>query len=146
MSDRRCSTWFQDFCLAYLARDSTQYAASPSRNPRCGRFWLPANCCALKPAWLFRLSLRKLKTDWLTSSCGPFMRESSTLYCPLYSRHRFDGILLTICLSHDSRTLWMKSANPMPRLCIFRHLEVNFLAKCVAGRYSSSWFRRLTSR
>ncbi len=92
--------------LRTLHAISTQYASSPARGTALRSILAAAELLRAKACVVISPESTQIQTDWLTSLLRPIYTEEFDLLLPTYSRHRFDGILLTNLLYPMTRALY----------------------------------------
>jgi|SRR5450432_760997 len=85
---------------------STQYAGSPARGTALRSILAAAELLGAKACMVVSPESTQIQTDWLTKLLGPVYAREFDLVLPTYSRHRFDGILLTNLLYPMTRALY----------------------------------------
>jgi len=85
---------------------STQYASSPTRGDALRSILAAGELLRAKACVIVSPESTQIKTDWLTKLLRPVYAEEVDLVLPTYSRHKFDGILLTNLLYPMTRALY----------------------------------------
>ena len=85
---------------------STQYANSPARGTALRTIMASAELLRAKACAVISPESAQITTDWLATLLRPVYTEEFDLVLPTYSRHRFDGILLTNLLYPMARALY----------------------------------------
>jgi hypothetical protein len=85
---------------------STQYASSPARGTALRSILAAAELLRARACMVVSPESTEIKTEWLTTLVRPVYAEEFDLVLPTYSRHRFDGILLTNLLYPMTRALY----------------------------------------
>ena len=94
------------YALRTLHSVSTQYASSPARGTALQTILAAAELLRAKACAVISPESTQITTDWLTTLLRPVYTEEFDLVLPTYSRHRFDGILLTNLLYPMTRALY----------------------------------------
>lgn len=94
------------YALRTLHSISTQYASSPARGTALRTILAAAELLRAKACAVISPESTQITTDWLTTLLRPIYAEEFDLVLPTYSRHRFDGILLTNLLYPMTRALY----------------------------------------
>lgn len=94
------------YTLRTLHSISTQYASSPARGTALRTILAAAELLRAKACVVISPESTQITTDWLTTLLRPIYKEEFDLVLPTYSRHRFDGILLTNLLYPMTRALY----------------------------------------
>jgi glucosylglycerate synthase len=94
------------YALRTLHSISTQYAGSPARGTALRTILAAAELLRPKACAVISPEATQITTDWLTTLLRPIYKEDFDLVLPTYSRHRFDGILLTNLLYPMTRALY----------------------------------------
>jgi len=84
----------------------TQYASSPARGTALRTIMAAAELLRAKACAVISPESTQITTDWLATLLRPVYTEEFDLVLPTYSRHRFDGILLTNLLYPMTRALY----------------------------------------
>ena len=93
--------------LRTLHSISTRYGNSPARGTALRTILAAAELLRAKACAVISPDSTQLTTEALTSLLGPIYRgENCDLTLPIYSRHRFDGILLNNLLAPMTRALY----------------------------------------
>jgi glucosylglycerate synthase len=85
---------------------STQYASSPARGTALHTIMAAAELLRARACAVISPESTQITTDWLATLLRPIYAEDFDLVLPTYSRHRFDGILLTNLLYPMTRALY----------------------------------------
>src|SRR5882724_5712329 len=85
---------------------STQYASSPTRGDALRSILAAGELLRAKACVIVSPESTQIKTDWLTKLLRPVYASEFDLVLPTYSRHKFDGILLTNLLYPMTRALY----------------------------------------
>jgi hypothetical protein len=85
---------------------STQYASSPARGTALRSILAAAELLRARACMVVSPESTQIKTEWLTTLVQPVYAEEFDLVLPTYSRHRFDGMLLTNLLYPMTRALY----------------------------------------
>jgi glucosylglycerate synthase len=85
---------------------STQYASSPARGTALRTIMAAAELLRAKACAVISPESTQITADGLTTLLRPVYTEEFDLVLPTYSRHRFDGILLTNLLYPMTRALY----------------------------------------
>jgi len=85
---------------------STQYANSPARGTALRTIMASAELLRAKACAVISPESAQITTDWFATLLRPVYTEEFDLVLPTYSRHRFDGILLTNLLYPMARALY----------------------------------------
>ena len=85
---------------------STQYANSPARGTALRTIMATAELLRAKACAMISPESTPITTDWLATLLRPIYADEFDLVLPTYSRHRFDGILLTNLLYPMTRALY----------------------------------------
>ena len=85
---------------------STQYASSPARGTALHTIMAAAELLRAKACAVISPESTQITNDWLATLLRPVYTEDFDLVLPTYSRHRFDGILLTNLLYPMTRALY----------------------------------------
>jgi hypothetical protein len=85
---------------------STQYASSPARGTALHTIMAAAELLRAKACAVISPESTQITTDWLATLLRPVYTADFDLVLPTYSRHRFDGILLTNLLYPMTRALY----------------------------------------
>jgi len=85
---------------------STQYAASPTRGTALRSILAAGELLRAKTCVVISPESTQVETDWLTKLVRPIYAGEFDLVLPTYTRHRFDGILLTNLLYPMTRALY----------------------------------------
>ena len=85
---------------------STQYASSPARGSALRSILAAAELLRARACMVVSPESTQIKTEWLTTLVRPVYAEKFDLVLPTYSRHRFDGMLLTNLLYPMTRALY----------------------------------------
>jgi hypothetical protein len=85
---------------------STQYASSPARGTALRSILAAAELLRARACMVVSPESTQIKTEWLTTLVRPVYAEEFDLVLPTYSRHRFDGMLLTNLLYPMTRALY----------------------------------------
>jgi len=85
---------------------STQYASSPARGTALRTIMAAAELLRAKACAVISPESTQITTEWLTTLLRPVYTGEFDLVLPTYSRHRFDGILLTNLLYPMTRALY----------------------------------------
>ena len=94
------------YTLRTLHAISTQYAGSPARGTALRTILAAAELLRPKACAVISPESTQITTEWLTTLLRPVYKEEFDLVLPTYSRHRFDGILLTNLLYPMTRALY----------------------------------------
>ena len=94
------------YALRTLHSISTQYASSPARGTALRTILAAADLLRAKACAVISPESTQLTTEWITTVLRPIYKEEFDLVLPTYSRHRFDGILLTNLLYPMTRALY----------------------------------------
>jgi glucosylglycerate synthase len=94
------------YALRTLHSISTQYASTPARGMALRTILAAAELLRPKACAVISPESTQITTEWLPSLLRPIYREEFDLVLPTYSRHRFDGILLTNLLYPMTRALY----------------------------------------
>jgi glucosylglycerate synthase len=94
------------YTLRTLHSVSTQYASNPARGTALRTILAAAELLRAKACAVISPESTQITTDWLTTLLQPIYTEEFDLVLPTYSRHRFDGILLTNLLYPMTRALY----------------------------------------
>ncbi len=94
------------YALRTLHSISTQYAGSPARGIALRTILAAAELLRAKACAMISAESNQITTDWLATLLRPIYTEEFDLVLPTYSRHRFDGILLTNLLYPMTRALY----------------------------------------
>jgi hypothetical protein len=94
------------YTLRTLHAISTQYANSPARGTALRTILAAAELLRPKACAVISPESTQIKTEWLPALLRPIYKEEFDLVLPTYSRHRFDGILLTNLLYPMTRALY----------------------------------------
>ena len=92
--------------LRTLHSISTQYANGPARGAALRTILSAAELLRAKACAVISPESTQITADWLTKLLRPVFTEEFDLVLPTYSRHRFDGILLTNLLYPMTRALY----------------------------------------
>ena len=92
--------------LRTLPSISVQYAGSPARGIALRSILAAAELLRAKACVVISSESSPVQQNWLASLLRPVYNESFDLVLPTYSRHRFDGILLTNLLYPMTRALY----------------------------------------
>jgi hypothetical protein len=92
--------------LRTLHAISTQYASSPDRGTALRTILAAAELLRAKACAVISPESTQITAEWLTTFLRPIYAEEFDLVLPTYSRHRFDGILLTNLLYPMTRALY----------------------------------------
>jgi glucosylglycerate synthase len=85
---------------------STHYASSPAGGTALRTILAAAELLRPKACAVISPESIQITTDWLTNLLRPIEREEFDFVLPTYSRHRFDGILITNLLYPMTRALY----------------------------------------
>jgi hypothetical protein len=85
---------------------STQYASNPARGTALRTIMAAAELLRARACAVISPESTQITADWLTTLLRPIYTEEFDLVLPTYSRHRFDGILLTNLLYPMTRALY----------------------------------------
>src|ERR1700730_5410761 len=85
---------------------STQYANSPARGTALRSILAAAELLRARACMVVSPESTQIKTEWLTTLVRPVYAQDFDLVLPTYSRHRFDGMLLTNLLYPMTRALY----------------------------------------
>jgi hypothetical protein len=85
---------------------TTQYVGSPTRGTALRSILAAGELLRAKACVVVSPESTQIQTDWLTKLVRPVYAEQFDLVLPTYSRHRFDGILLTNLLYPMTRALY----------------------------------------
>lgn len=94
------------YALRTLRSISTQYASSPASGTALRTILAAAELLRAKACAVISPESTQMTTDWLAALLRPVYSETSDLVLPTYSRHRFDGILLTNLLYPMTRAVY----------------------------------------
>jgi glucosylglycerate synthase len=94
------------YALRTLHSISTQYAGSPARGLALRTILAAAELLRAKACAIISAESSQITTDWIATLLRPISTEEFDLVLPTYSRHRFDGILLTNLLYPMTRALY----------------------------------------
>jgi hypothetical protein len=94
------------YALRTLHSISTQYASSPARGIALRTILAAAELLRAKACAVISAESTQITTDWIATLLRPISTEEFDLVLPTYSRHRFDGILLTNLLYPMTRALY----------------------------------------
>jgi hypothetical protein len=94
------------YTLRTLHSISTRYGSSPARGTALRTILAAAELLRAKACAVISPESTQIKADWLTTLLRPISAEEFDLVLPTYSRHRFDGILLTNLLYPMTRALY----------------------------------------
>jgi hypothetical protein len=94
------------YALRTLHSISTQYASNPARGTALRTILAAAELLRPKACAVISPESTQITTDWLTTLLRPIYTEEFDLVLPTYSRHRFDGTLLTNLLYPMTRALY----------------------------------------
>src|ERR1022692_2065624 len=92
--------------LRTLHSISTQYAGSPARGTALRTILAAAELLRPKACAVISPESTQITTDWFATLLRPIYQEEFDLVLPTYSRHGFDGILLTNLLYPMTRALY----------------------------------------
>jgi glycosyltransferase involved in cell wall biosynthesis len=84
---------------------STQYASNPARGTALRTIMAAAELLRARACAVISPGSTQITADWLATLLRPIYTEEFDLVLPTYSRHRFDGILLTNLLYPMTRAL-----------------------------------------
>jgi len=104
IDDTRDSSKLQ--ALRTLHSISTQYAGSPARGTALRTILAAAELLRPKACAVISPESTQITADWFVTLLRPIYKEDFDLVLPTYSRHRFDGILLTNLLYPMTRALY----------------------------------------
>lgn len=85
---------------------STQYASSPTRGTALQSILAAGELLRAKACVVVSPESTQIQTDWLAKLLRPVYAGEFDFVLPTYSRHRFDGILLTNLLYPMTRALY----------------------------------------
>lgn len=85
---------------------STQYASSPTRGTALRSILAAAELLRAKACVIISPESTKISPDWVSKLVQPVYAGQFDLVLPTYSRHRFDGMLLTNLLYPMTRALY----------------------------------------
>src|SRR6202142_1297773 len=94
------------YTLRTLHAISTRYASTPARGTALRTILAAAELVRPKACVVISPESTQITTQWLTTLLRPIYKEEFDLVLPTYSRHRFDGILLTNLLYPMTRALY----------------------------------------
>jgi hypothetical protein len=94
------------YALRTLHAISTQYASSPSRGTALRTILAAAELLRPKACAVISPESTQITTEWLTTLLWPIYKEEFDFVLPTYSRHKFDGVLLTNLLYPMTRALY----------------------------------------
>ena len=94
------------YTLRTLHSISTQYASSPSRGTALRTILAAAELLRAKACAVISPESTQITPEWITTLMRPIYTEEFDLVLPTYSRHRFDGFLLTNLLYPMTRALY----------------------------------------
>jgi len=94
------------YALRTLHAISTPYAGSPARGTALRTILAAAELLRPKACAVISPESTQITAEWLTTLLRPIYEEEFDLVLPTYSRHRFDGILLTNLLYPMTRALY----------------------------------------
>jgi glucosylglycerate synthase len=94
------------YTLRTLHAISTRYASTPARGTALRTILAAAELLRPKACVVISPESTQITTEWLTTLMRPIYKEEFDLVLPTYSRHRFDGILLTNLLYPMTRALY----------------------------------------
>jgi hypothetical protein len=94
------------YALRTLHSISTQYAGSPDRGLALRTILAAAELLRAKACAIISAESSQITIDWIATLLRPISTEEFDLVLPTYSRHRFDGILLTNLLYPMTRALY----------------------------------------
>ena len=94
------------YTLRTLHAISTRYASTPARGTALRTILAAAELLRPKACVVISPESTQITTEWLTTLLRPIYKEEFDLVLPTYSRHRFDGILLTNLLYPMTRALY----------------------------------------
>ena len=94
------------YALRTLHSISTPYAGSPARGTALRTILSAAELLRAKACAVISPESTQITADWLPAVLSPIYTEEFDLVLPTYSRHRFDGILLTNLLYPMTRALY----------------------------------------
>ena len=104
IDDTRDSSKLQ--ALRTLHSISTQYAGGPARGTALRTILAAAELLRPKACAVISPESTQITADWFVTLLRPIYKEDFDLVLPTYSRHRFDGILLTNLLYPMTRALY----------------------------------------
>jgi glucosylglycerate synthase len=94
------------YTLRTLHSISTQYASSPARGTALRTILAAAELLRARACAVISPESTQIKPEWITSLLRPIYLEQFDLVLPTYSRHKFDGLLLTNLLYPMTRALY----------------------------------------
>ncbi len=94
------------YTLRTLHSISTQYAGGPARGIALRTILAAAELLRAKACAVISPESTQITPEWLTTLLRPIYTEEFDLVLPTYSRHRFDGLLLTNLLYPMTRALY----------------------------------------
>jgi glycosyltransferase involved in cell wall biosynthesis len=94
------------YTLRTLHSVSTQYASSPAQGTALRTILAAAELLRAKACAVISPESTQITPEWLTTLLRPIYAEEFDLVLPTYSRHKFDGLLLTNLLSPMTRALY----------------------------------------
>jgi glucosylglycerate synthase len=94
------------YTLRTLHSISTQYASSPARGTALRTILASAELLRARACVVISPESTQITPEWLTTLLRPIYSEEFDLVLPTYSRHRFDGLLLTNLLYPMTRALY----------------------------------------
>lgn len=94
------------YTLRTLHAISTQYASGPAKGTALRTILAAAELLRPKACAVISPESTQITTEWLATLLRPICKEEFDLVLPTYSRHRFDGILLTNLLYPMTRALY----------------------------------------
>jgi hypothetical protein len=94
------------YTLRTLHSISTQYASSPAGGTALRTILAAAELLRAKACAVISPESTQITPDWITTLLRPIYTEEIDLVLPTYSRHRFDGLLLTNLLYPMTRALY----------------------------------------
>ena len=94
------------YTLRTLHSISTQYASSPARGIALRTILAAAELLRAKACAVISAESTEITPAWLATLLRPIYTDEFDLVLPTYSRHRFDGILLTNLIYPMTRALY----------------------------------------
>jgi hypothetical protein len=94
------------YALRTLHSISTKYASSPSNKSAFRTILSAADLLRAKACVVMSPESANVEPEWLSKLLGPVYRDDFDLVTPTYSRHKFEGLLITNLLYPMTRALY----------------------------------------